>query len=280
MNGNQFSNLFNQNQTFDRESHLKSKDIEERKTSSISSSSPDEQDLSENDQGVSSDENLETCEPQMEKDQEQTIKSSAFHRRFRNIDQTTCWLNSCLQLILTAFDYCLSPSSLTSELGKELMHLKSCNQNIALDPSNSKNIIVTAEDTRIATRLSEMPTEVLDPIQLNNRRNAIEGMRLDLISGQQCVRDFFLCINENVLNWPDVYSNFGFKMTHSTRCCSCMNVNQSETTQIYVEIPVPPNNSNLNECIEDYFNTSSLEGLNCLSELCTSRKAIKVNSIR
>ena len=26
---------------------------------------------------------------------------------------------------------------------------------------------------------------------------------------------------------------------------------------------VPPESSNLNECIEDYFNTSSLEGLNC-----------------
>ena len=155
-------------------------------------------------------------------------------------------------------DYSESPSSLTSELGEELLRLQLCKENIALDPSNIKNIIVTTEDTRIATRLSEIQTEVLDQIQVDNRTNAIKGMRLDLISGQQCVGEFFLCINENVLIWPDVYSSFGFKMSHSTSSCACRNVNQSETTQIYVEISVPTESSHLNECIEDYFNTSSL----------------------
>ena len=175
----------------------------------------------------------------------------------------TCWLNSCLQLMLTAMDYCVSTSSLTSELGNELLRLHSSQPGISLDPSIIKNIIVTAEDTRIATRLSELATEAIDQSQLRNRISAIEEMRLNLISGQQCVRDFFLCINENVLCWPDVYSCFGFKITHSTKCCSCNNVNQSETTQIYVEIPIPPYNSSLNDYFEEYFNTSSLEGLNC-----------------
>ena len=175
----------------------------------------------------------------------------------------SCWLNSCLQLILTAMDYSFSPSSLTSDLGKELLRLQSIKPDMALDPSTIKNIIVTAEDTRVATRLSEVSIEFLDQRQLDNQMKAIEEMRLDLITGQQCVRDFFLCINENVLNWPDVYSSFGFKLTHSTSCCACKNVNQSETTQIYLEIPVPPDNSNLNDYIESYFNSSSLIGLQC-----------------
>ena len=91
------------------------------------------------------------------------------------------------------------------------------------------------------------------------------------------MRDFFLCINETVVNWPDVYSNFGFKMTHSTTCCSCNNVNQSETTQIYVEIPVPPDNSSLNDYVESYFNTRSLEGLNCTG-ICQKQVQVEKRS--
>ena len=160
-------------------------------------------------------------------------------------------------------DTSVSPSSMSTELGKELLRLQSIKPDTALDPSTIKNIIVTAEDTRVDTRLSEVSIEFLDQRQLDNQMKAIEEMHLDLITGQQCVRDFFLCINENVLSWPDVYSTFGFKITYSTSCSACKNVNQSETTQIYVEMSVPPESSNLNECIEDYFNTSSLEGLNC-----------------
>ena len=36
-----------------------------------------------------------------------------------------------------------------------------------------------------------------------------------------------------------------------------------ETTQLYIEIPVPPDNSNLNEYVEEYFNISDLVGLRC-----------------
>ena len=75
-------------------------------------------------------------------------------------------------------------------------------------------------------------------------------MRLNLISGQQCVWDFFLCLQENILSWPDVCSPFSFKLTHSTICYSCNHVNRS-------------NNSSLNDQIEEDFNTSSLVGKFC-----------------
>ena len=92
---------------------------------------------------------------------------------------------------------------------------------------------------------------------------AVESLRLNLISGQQCVRDFFLCLLENVLSWPDVCSPFTFNITHSTVCRSCNNVHQSETLQMYVEMPVPPENSSLNDYVEEYLNTSSLVGKFC-----------------
>ena len=175
----------------------------------------------------------------------------------------TCWLNSCLQLILTAMDHSISTQSFTSELGEELLQLQHGDQNTSLDPTNIKDIVVTAEDTRIATRLSELSTEIHDQRQLDERTRAIENLRLNLSTGQQCVRDFFLCLTENVICWPDVYSTFGFKITHSTKCCGCGQINKSETTRMYLEIPVPPDNSNLNDYVEDYLNSSCLVGVRC-----------------
>ena len=127
-----------------------------------------------------------------------------------------------------------------------------------LDPTAIKHIIVTSEDTRIATRLLEITSEIEDQIELENRTRAIENMRLNLISGQQCVRDFFLCLQENFLSWPDVFLTFKNNMTHSTMCCGCNQLYHSETTQMYVELPVPPHNSCLSDYVEEYLNTSTL----------------------
>ena len=98
---------------------------------------------------------------------------------------------------------------------------------------------------------------------LENQTRGVMNSRLNLSSGQQCIRDFFLCLDENVVSWPDVYSFFGFKITHATKCCFCHHVNQSETTQMYVELQVPSNDTNLNEAVEEFFNSSTLVGLLC-----------------
>ena len=125
------------------------------------------------------------------------------------------------------------------------------------------NIVVSSEDTRIAARLSELEREIFDPVDLEHRISAVHNLRLNLLTGQQCVRDFFLCIHENFQSWPDVWSIFNFEITHSTKCCSCKRLNTSETNQIYVEIPVPPENSNLSDYVEEFFNMSELVGLHC-----------------
>ena len=43
-------------------------------------------------------------------------------------------------------------------------------------------------------------------------------------------------------------------MVNSTKCISCGNKNQSELNQLYIEMDVPPNNSKLNEFVEECFN--------------------------
>ena len=157
-----------------------------------------------------------------------------------------------------------SPMLWTSELGVELLRLQE-STTFPLNSTGIKHILVDAEDTRIATRISELAMEILDPLELEARTANIEDLRLDLIHGQQCVRDFFLCLDQNVLNWPDVYSSFSFKITHSSQCLSCHHTHQFETDQMYIELSVPQDGLSLNTCVEDYLCTSTLEGFFCES---------------
>ena len=75
--------------------------------------------------------------------------------------------------------------------------------------------------------------------------------------------DFFICLRENNINWPDVCSPFTFRLTHSTQCCACEHINSSETTEMYVDMPVPPENSSLSEYVSNYLCTSHLVGMKC-----------------
>ena len=179
LNGNMFSNEFELRQTFDRESHLKSKHTEEDKSNSTSTLS-DELQISDDNQSLTSEENLDKGDSDQETNKTQskinTLSNQSFQRKFKNIDMATCWLNSCLQLVLTAMDNFITPGSSISELGTELLRLQSSEPNIPLDPSIVKHIIVTAEDTRIAMRLSDLSTDKLDQDQLEILTNAIHDM--------------------------------------------------------------------------------------------------------
>ena len=112
------------------------------------------------------------------------LENQSFSRKFLNIDLTTCWLNSCLQLILVALDH-HDGWEFYSELGIELSELKANDPHVFLNAIQVKNILITAEDTRIATRMSELRHEVIDQDQLNGRMRNIEDLRLNLTSGQQ-----------------------------------------------------------------------------------------------
>ena len=142
---------------------------------------------------------------------------SPFGRNFNNPDMATCWLNSCLQLLLIAMDY-KENNNLDSELGMELMRLHGRNENLSLDPSNVKDIIVFTEDTRVASRLSRLLAANNNEDVIAEQSRIIQESRFDLHSGQQCVRDFFLCINENLESWPDVFSMLAFRLTHTSKC--------------------------------------------------------------
>ena len=54
-----------------------------------------------------------------------------------------------------------------------------------------KNILVFAEDTRIAIRKSEIMNQGLSDEELKRQLKGIDNLHLNLRNGQQCVRDFF-----------------------------------------------------------------------------------------
>ena len=87
--------------------------------------------------------------------------------------------------------------------------------------------------------------------------------RFDLSDGQQCARDLFMCLKVNEASWPEVCSLLAFKLKHSSFCDSCGYSVIRETSQTYLEIPVPPNDSNLNDYLEDIFNQSELVSVKC-----------------
>ena len=262
---NQFNDEMKEWLTFDREHHMKDKMVKvDDETVSIPS---DESETTSLNQSIQSSNNssIGLQESNSKKDElEQTTSNHVFRRMFHNLDQTTCWLNSCLQLILNAMDQSNSNILWTSELGVELLRLQESNV-FPLSATGIKHILVDAEDTRIATRISEIAKDIHDPIELEARTLNVRNLRLNLISGQQCVRDFFLCLEENVLNWPDVYSSFVFKLTHSSECLACNHIHNFETEQIYIELDVPQDGSSLDSCVEDYLCTSTLRGYKCES---------------
>ena len=168
---------------FDKESHMKSKFVEE---SELKSTSTDDSD---------SPDSIHESDSRSHKIT-RTNRYNNFRRKFSNPDFATCWLNSCLQLILTALDRFDCPSFLESELGAELIRLRDSNKEISLDPTNVKNIVVAAEDTRIAVRISELEAEIQNKAQLEHQIERVRRLRYDLLHGQQYIKDFFPCLQE------------------------------------------------------------------------------------
>ena len=74
---------------------------------------------------------------------------------------------------------------------------------------------------------------------------------------------FFSALNENLLDWPDVASLFSFRLTHSSRCLSCGYENSSETSQMYLEMTVPPDGTALKLQVEEYLNEGLTRLYNC-----------------
>ena len=188
------------------------------------------------------------------------ISTNQFQRRIQNPDMASCWLNSCLQLLLTALDHSITEVNFNSELGKELLDIQK-QKNI--NPTNVKQILVYAENLRITLRRSEIMNNTKNKNELDRRLENLNSLHLNLNTGQQCVRDFFVCLHENLENWPDVYETFQFSTVNSTTCLKCKHKNSSEQYQIYLEMDVPPDSSKLSDFVKEMMTKGTIVDYHC-----------------
>ena len=70
-------------------------------------------------------------------------------RKTMNPDSQTCWLNSCLQLVLTAMDHLENIAEFGSDLWSQLIWLQGKDPSVVLDPTDIKNVIITTERQRL-----------------------------------------------------------------------------------------------------------------------------------
>ena len=254
LDGNKLKDEVVQRINFDEECHMKTKAPLGKSPSSTRISVSD----------ISMNSESSNIESDMEIPCDTNLKNSTFKRRFLNVDGATCWLNSCLQSLLIAVDRLEDFSEFNSELGIEILRLKD-SQEIYLDPTILKNIIVAVEDTRVSRQISEETTHLNNQIEIQRVEERILRQRFNLLDGQQCVRDLYLCLEVNLEDWPEICEMLRFGLLHSTTCIACNQRNTSETFQMFIELPVPPNGTSLNSYVEEHLNQSELVTMNCES---------------
>merc|ERR1712030_7480 len=77
------------------------------------------------------------------------VTKHSSHRTIVNPDAQTCWLNSCLQLILTAMDHIEDIVETGSVLWDHLLWLQGKDHSVDLDPTDVKFVIINTERERI-----------------------------------------------------------------------------------------------------------------------------------
>ena len=275
---NNLTDEIKQKINFNQESHLKPTAIDDQ-DDTLRSKREDHG----TDQSLSSDSSEYQSDVQINELEQISRESDPhFRRNFINPDLATCWLNSCLQMVLAAIDHSNPPIHFTSELGIELLKLQNSKEN-RLDPTTAKDIIVTTENTRIAIQLSELQNDIVDKEQLEGRSRLIEARRIDLESGQQDVQDFFFCLQMNAQSWTDVYMCFAFSITHSVTCCNCGQVQSYETRTLFDEVDLPFRTAKLNlkDLVEEHFHMSSSVMVFCedCKKLVQKERASKLTSV-
>ena len=88
------------------------------------------------------------------------VQEKTGQRRIINPDAETCWLNSCLQLVLTTLDHKDDVSPTGSVLWNDLLWMQGKNPSVVLDPTDVKHVILKTERQRIV-RENVVPNHML-----------------------------------------------------------------------------------------------------------------------
>ena len=172
-------------------------------------------------------------------------------RRIINPDAETCWLNSCLQLVLTALDFkdVICPTG--SVLWQNLLWLQGKDSSVVLDPTDVKQTILYTERERVVRR-GVAPSHTL--FDLGNSRREL---RMDRIGQQDC-KDFFFCLDENRESWTDVFNLFKIKTLSETECSSCGHSSRQKVSgneRTFITLTCPNEEVDMKDYLEDQMNS-------------------------
>ena len=185
------------------------------------------------------------------------LNSVQKQRRIINPDSQTCWLNSCLQLVLTAIDHLEDITEFGSDLWNQLIWLQGKDPSVDLDPTDIKNEIIKTEQQRIIEANIPHSNMLFDlgnlPIMYEGGSSSVNRI------GQQDCQDFFLCLDENRELWSDVFNLFKVNTLSMTECVSCENVSKQDasnnaSTMVKLECPHEP--ISMKQYIEQKMNDS------------------------
>ena len=183
-----------------------------------------------------------------------SVSEQCPQRRIINPDLETCWLNSCLQLVLTALDSEEIISETGSILWLNLIWLQGKDASVPLDPSDVKQAIIFTERERISKRNIAPSRALFDLGNLPGFNN--EEFHVRRIGQQDC-KDFFYCIDVNRDDWPDVFDLFSVKTLSETECCTCGHISRQEVSadeRTLISLSCPTSESNMKEFLEDQVN--------------------------
>ena len=205
------------------------------------------------------------------------------HRRMHNSDMSSCWLNCCLQALLTAIDNYLARNgphkfqSWYSTLGVLLLHLQMTDLTVSLDTSSVRDLLVTADEERIDNERKRIINEIVNPREKKRQLDSVDRTNLHLGIGQQCARDFFVAIRECREAFTDVYEFLNYPFQAFTTCLQCNESTEpNEREELYREINCPPHGSNLKDAVLQSFREGTfVEDRECHSCGTTGRSVTK-----
>ena len=185
------------------------------------------------------------------------LNSVQKQRRIINPDSQTCWLNSCLQLVLTAIDHLEDITEFGSDLWNQLIWLQGKDPSVDLDPTDIKNEIIKTEQQRLIERNIPQSNMLFDlgnlPIMYEGGSSSVNRI------GQQDCQDFFLCLDENRELWYDVFNLFKVNTLSMTECALCRYVSKqdvSNNASTMVKLECPPKPMSMKQYIEQKMNDS------------------------
>ena len=138
-----------------------------------------------------------------------------------------------------------------SELWQKLTILRSSNLLNPLDPTDVKRCMIQTERRR-AEKSNVLPRNRLFSIGNQNIPNLV-GERI----GQQDAKEFFMCLDENQLVWPDLFEFLKICTISETECTSCGNVSRQENCyniSCFIRLDCPRENTTLKTYIEEKMN--------------------------